>query len=96
MNLPISSCQFITANDLGNVSPNCRQAMDIFFEYENHSFSFGYANRTMIDIWTFLQDLDSAFEVAEMHDDEGKHPAYEEVFNLLNPLTDKVYIDVAN
>lgn len=94
-NTLLHSAVFFDISDLRERSPLCRQAVEIFFEYSGHDVTFGDANRTLIDIGRFLDNLENAFDAQDMLD-EGTHPAYDEMVNFLSPFIGSVYIDLEN
>lgn len=96
------TCHYITANTLARMSPNAAEAIDALFN-SDLDVSFGDANRTLIDIPTFMSMLEDGMEQQGIFwvplgpdDDETHHAGYEEIKNALDEFDNSVYIDLEN
>lgn len=90
-----STCHYITVSQLGTLSKEVREALNIFFE-SDCDVSFGDANRTMLDIPYFLDLVEKALFAAGAMDDEETHAGLDEMKNVLEEYQKNVYIDLEN
>jgi hypothetical protein len=92
----IKTCSYIELGDLANIGPEAREALNAFYQYDNHEVTWGSANRTMIDIPTFLDMLFSAVESADLLNGDGHHVGYQDIEKALDEYRKNVYIDLEN
>jgi hypothetical protein len=89
------TCYYITISQLGSLSKEVREALNIFFE-SDCDVTFGDANRTMLDIPHFLYLVEKALFAANAMDDEERHAGLDEMKNVLEEHSKNVYIDLEN
>lgn len=94
--MKIKNCSYIELGELANLGSNAREALNAFYQYDNHEISWGDANRTMVDIPTFIDILWKAVEAADLLDPTGGHLGIFTIEKALEPHRLSTYIDFEN
>ena len=92
-----STCYYIPASTLGEMSKPAAEAIDALFN-SDLDVSFGDANRTLIDIPHFIQMLEDALDQQGIFYDENDiiHGGFIEIKDAIDLLDQSVYIDLEN
>ena len=94
--MKIKTCSYIELSELSNIGSEAKEAIEAFYQCDNHEVTWGDANRTMIDIPTFLDMLFSAIDAADLLNGDGHHVGYQDISKALDEYRKDVYIDLEN